>query len=76
MSVPEFWVLGHPRADHVVDITAVFDRKVAALQEHRSQTAHRGDELRTSLHGWARAIGKTHGLPDGHLGEMFLRVQR
>lgn len=76
ISVPEFWVMSHPRAGHVVDITEVFERKVATLQEHRSQTHHLGEELRNRLHSWASQLGRSHGLPDGRLAEVFLRVQR
>ena len=75
-SVPEFWVMSHPRANHVVDVTEVFDRKIGALLEHRSQTGHIAHELPDRLRSWGKEIASAHGLPDGHLAEAFLRVQR
>jgi LmbE family N-acetylglucosaminyl deacetylase len=74
--VPEFWVMSHPRAEHVVDITDVFDRKVAALLEHKSQTAHVAGELPVRLRERATDLALEHGLPEGRLAEVFLRVQR
>ncbi|MFC5997201.1 PIG-L deacetylase family protein [Quadrisphaera sp. GCM10027208] len=43
--VQELWLTAHPDTDHVVDVTDVLDRKLDALRAHRSQTAHRWDEL-------------------------------
>ena len=74
--VPEFWVMSHADAAHVVDITDTLDRKVGALLAHRSQTAHRGDELGTFVRARAQDIAKQHGLPEGHAAEVFLRVVR
>lgn len=74
--VPEFWVMSHPRAAHVVDITGVFERKAAALLEHKSQTAHLADELPGRLRQRAGELAQEHGLPEGRLAEVFLRVQR
>ena len=38
--VPEVWISASPQPTHFVDITDTFDRKVAALRAHESQTAH------------------------------------
>ncbi|MGZ4555482.1 MAG: hypothetical protein ACXVGI_05290 [Mycobacteriaceae bacterium] len=35
-SAHQLWIMSGPRDAHAVDITATFDRKVAALREHRS----------------------------------------
>jgi LmbE family N-acetylglucosaminyl deacetylase len=40
-GVGEVWLIGSPNPNHYVDVTAMFDRKIAALQAHKSQTAHR-----------------------------------
>lgn len=67
--VREVWYAGGPSPDHVVDVTAQADRKIAALRAHRSQTAH-FDVTRwvdEQLGGVARAAG----LPPGRLAEAF-----
>jgi len=56
-----------------VDITDVFDKKVAALRRHVSQTAHMED-LEDLLHGWATNQAGAAGLPEGRLAEPFRRV--
>jgi LmbE family N-acetylglucosaminyl deacetylase len=35
------WLIASPSPNHYVDVTDLFDRKLAALQAHKSQTAHR-----------------------------------
>ncbi|MDQ2782251.1 MAG: PIG-L family deacetylase [Actinomycetota bacterium] len=69
-SAHQLWVMGGPHKDHPVDITETFDRKVAALRAHRSQTAHHAD-LDTMLHGLASAAAARAGLPEGRLAELF-----
>jgi len=68
--VPEIWVMGHPTLTHYVDITATFDRKIAALRAHESQTAHLED-LEGFIRGWGSRIAAEAGFPDGHVGEGF-----
>lgn len=75
-TVPEFWVMSHRDAAHVVDITDTLDRKIAALREHASQVAHRGDEIATFLTARAQDIATQHGLPEGRAAEVFLRITR
>jgi LmbE family N-acetylglucosaminyl deacetylase len=70
-TVPEVWVSGGPEADHWVDITGVFDRKLAALREHASQTAHLGDGLEKMLREWNGANAAAAGFPLGHLAEAY-----
>ncbi|WP_308259146.1 PIG-L deacetylase family protein [Pseudonocardia sp. H11422] len=71
-TVPEMWIMGTPdeRLNHAVDITDTFDRKLAALQAHASQTAHMGD-LGARLRPWHTHWAKTFGLPEGRLAEAF-----
>lgn len=71
-TVREMWLIGAPeeRVDHVVDVTDMLDRKIAALRAHVSQTGHMDDlaeRIRTWHTGWARRWG----LPDGRLAEAF-----
>lgn len=68
--VHDVWIAGGPQPDRFVDITDTFDRKVAALRAHESQTGHMDDLedfLRTML-GRTAAMGN---LPDGRLAEAF-----
>jgi hypothetical protein len=58
------------RVNQIVDVTRTIDRKLAALTEHVSQTAHMHDlldRLRVWHSGWARRAG----LADGVLAEAF-----
>ncbi len=66
----ELWLMAAPRADIVVDTTAAFDRKMAALRSHASQgTQAPGMEER--IRGWAEANAAAAGLPAGALAESF-----
>jgi LmbE family N-acetylglucosaminyl deacetylase len=69
--VSEIWIMAHPQMTHAVDITGTFDRKVAALRAHASQTAHLGDQLEDFLRGWGAGVGEMFGLGQGRLGECF-----
>lgn len=57
-----------------VDITDVFDRKVAALRAHTSQTSEMGERLPELLTEWSSATAKAGGLPEGRLAEGFRLV--
>lgn len=72
-TVDKLWVMG-PKPNLTVDITDVFDRKVAALRSHESQTGWMGDRLPEMLTEWARERGEKGGLADGRLGESFRMV--
>lgn len=68
--VHDVWIAGGPQPTRFVDVTGTFDRKLAALRAHESQTGQMDgleDFLRTML-GRTAAIG---GLPDGRLAEAF-----
>ena len=70
-SVPQTWVMasgGQPT--HWVDVTDTFDRKVAALRQHVSQTEHMTD-LEGMLRGWLTLQAQAGGLPEGRLAEGF-----
>ena len=71
-TVSELWVMGGPAAgnDHVVDVTDAFDRKLAALRAHVSQTAHM-DDLEGRMRGWGELNARSAGLPAGRLAEAF-----
>jgi len=63
--------MGGPHPDHFVDVTDTFDRKLAALRVHSSQTAHMGDGLETMLRTWHGTNALTGGLPEGRLAEAY-----
>ncbi len=71
-TVPETWLMAGPSAaaNHWVDVTDTFERKVAALQAHVSQTAHM-DDLEGMLRGWLGPNATNGGLPEGRLAEAF-----
>ena len=56
-----------------MDITAVFDRKVAALMNHRSQIGD-GDHIEPLLRQWTTAMAQLTDLPDGSLAEAYRAV--
>ncbi|MGH1492101.1 MAG: PIG-L deacetylase family protein [Acidimicrobiales bacterium] len=72
-TVDKMWVMGlNPNL--TIDITDVFDRKIAALQAHKSQTGWMGDRLPKLLTEWATERAAKAGLPEGRLVETFRLV--
>jgi LmbE family N-acetylglucosaminyl deacetylase len=69
--VSEVWIMAHPEMTHAVDITGNFDRKVAALKAHASQTAHLGDDLAGFLRTWGARVADLFDLGPDRLGECF-----
>ena len=69
-TVSEVWLGASPRADHCVDVTDVFDRKLAALRSHVTQVSHMPD-LEGMLRGWMGMTAQRFGLPEGRLAEAF-----
>jgi LmbE family N-acetylglucosaminyl deacetylase len=72
-AVAETWVMAHPENNHHVDITDLFDVKLAALRAHVSQTAHM-DGLEARLREWFGASAVAAGLAEGRLAERFFVV--
>ena len=73
-TVREIWFTGGPDPDHPVDITDVFDRKLAALAAHASQVSHLTgfDAVLRDRHG---VLAAAQGLPEGRLAEAFTIVR-
>ena len=69
-TVLEVWMMGSPSANHFVDVTDVFDRKMAALRCHTSQLPD-PDATWRSLRAWTEATARQGGLPEGRLAEAF-----
>jgi LmbE family N-acetylglucosaminyl deacetylase len=69
-SVAETWVTGMERVNHYVEVTDVFERKISALLEHKSQIkdpAH----IRTLLDWWLGANAEAAGWEKGRYAEAF-----
>src|SRR5438552_3520449 len=56
--------------NQVVDVTAAFDKRLAALRAHTSQVGGIGD-LEGFVRGYLGENGRRHGLTDGQLAEEF-----
>jgi LmbE family N-acetylglucosaminyl deacetylase len=69
-TVPSVWIMGSATADHYVDVTATFARKIAALRAHESQHQH-PEQLEGRLRAWLGRAAAAAGFPDGHLAESF-----
>jgi LmbE family N-acetylglucosaminyl deacetylase len=69
-AVREVWLMAAPRPNRAVDITDVFDRKMAALRCHQSQVGHEKG-LEERLRGWVSEGARAAGLPEGRLAELF-----
>jgi len=72
-AVAETWLMAHHDSNHVVDVTDVFPRKIAALTAHASQTSHMED-LEGRLREWGVINAEAGGLPAGRLAERFFVV--
>jgi LmbE family N-acetylglucosaminyl deacetylase len=73
-TVSELWLMAAPQADVFVDVTDVFDRKLAALRAHISQETDRDGQLESRLRTWMAAGAAAVGLPEGRLVEAFRRI--
>lgn len=73
-TVGEVWIHGTERADHVVDITEHFDRKLAAIGCHKSQADTHGNDQASFFRDWATQTAAQHGLLPGRLAEDYLKV--
>ena len=71
-TVSEVWVMSTGKdADRYVDTTDVFERKVAALRAHESQTAHM-DDLSDRMWAWGRRQAESAELGEDRVAEGYL----
>jgi len=70
--VGEILLIMSDHVDHVVDVSATFDRKVRAASAHATQFAGRPD-FADFLRQWAERVGRPHGIG---LAEGFKRLTR
>lgn len=69
-SVPETWVVAREQSNHYEDVTGQFERKKAALLEHRSQITD-PDRLHSLLDDWLGSNAKAAGWEKGRYAEAF-----
>jgi LmbE family N-acetylglucosaminyl deacetylase len=69
-TVEEVWMMAFPTPNTWVDVTDHFDRKIAALQCHRSQVGG-WEDLPDAMRQWGSAIAQQGGLAQGRLAEAF-----
>ncbi|MGC0422355.1 PIG-L deacetylase family protein [Embleya sp. AB8] len=69
-TVAETWLSPTPAPDHAVDVTAAFERKMAALLSHASQTSHL-PELRAQVTAMVEGNARRFGLAAGRMAEVF-----
>jgi LmbE family N-acetylglucosaminyl deacetylase len=70
-AVSEVWLMASPAGGHFVDVTDLYDTKVAALRQHVSQLPGVPGDLDTLLRGWLGMNAAAAGLPEGRLAESF-----
>jgi LmbE family N-acetylglucosaminyl deacetylase len=72
-TVPQLWVQARGSGNVYVDVTDVFDRKLAALLSHESQIPSRewAEEILTT---WGRVNAEFAGLPAGRTCELYLAM--
>lgn len=72
--VTEVWLMGHPGADHAVDITDTFDQKLAAIAAHESQLPD-PERVEQFVREWASSVAVANGLPEDRFAEVFKRIE-
>jgi LmbE family N-acetylglucosaminyl deacetylase len=73
-TVPEVWLMASAQADTFVDVTATFEKKLAALRAHVSQNTDSDGGLEERMRGWLSPNAAQAGMPEGTLAEAFRRV--
>ena len=69
-TVREAWVMSTTFPDHFIDITDTFDKKLAALHAHVSQTAH-NENLDEMIREWGQRTAAQYGFAEGRYVEAF-----
>lgn len=74
-AVPETWIMmGGSAANHYVDITDVFDKKIEALLSHQSQMQE-PERIPVMMTEWGQRIAGEGNLPEGRLAECFQKLE-
>ena len=69
-TVSDLWLTAAPGPNHWVDVTDVFDAKIAAILAHTSQHPQ-ADRIRPMVREWLAMGARAAGLPAGRLAESF-----
>ena len=69
-TVREVWITASSVADHWVDVTDTFPRKIQALKRHLSQTGHM-ENMEEMVRSWGALNAELGGLPIGRVAESF-----
>jgi LmbE family N-acetylglucosaminyl deacetylase len=73
-SVAETWITGMERVNHYTDVTEAFERKKAALLEHRSQITD-PEAIDRLLRGWLGGNAEAAGWEPGRFAEAFWTME-
>ena len=73
-AVPDLWLSAHPTTTHAVDVTSVWDAKMAAILSHVSQHPEPA-QLPAQLRGSFEHHALQHGLPAGRVAEAYFVVR-
>jgi LmbE family N-acetylglucosaminyl deacetylase len=73
-TVGWLWLNTNVGANHFIDTTETFPRKLAALRAHASQTSHM-DNLEEMIRMWGTAQAEAAGLPEGRVAESFRQIK-
>ena len=73
-TVNWLWLNTNLGANHFVDTTDTFPRKLAALQAHASQTSHM-ENLEDMIRMWGTTQAETAGFPQGRVAESFRQIK-
>jgi LmbE family N-acetylglucosaminyl deacetylase len=69
-TVPQVWIAGTASGTLVVDTTAMIERKIEALRQHRSQVGD-GERIDPLVREWGASIAKSAKLGKGRTAEAF-----
>ena len=73
-TVSWLWLMTSDKPDHFVDTTDVFERKIAALRAHDSQTSHIED-FENMIRSWGGMIAERAGFAAGRIAEGFRQIK-
>lgn len=73
-TVSEVWLMAGTKANHAVDITESFERKMAALMRHESQISDPAG-VRDRVRAWVAGTAEQFGLGEGRFAEAFQIVK-